>query len=180
MKMYDLFCSACGESFKAKRPDKRYCCQPCAARAGRRRRLEQLDVTKDGRDCLGCGKHFDIKPPSTNRRYCSEDCARQAARVQRRMFMRRNPERIKTYNANRPFKGSVIGRLRRRHPDIPIACESCGENRILEVAHRPEFKRNGAWKIVANTQRHMFWILCPTCHKVLDKGISTPKELGLK
>jgi hypothetical protein len=69
--------------------------------------------------------------------------------------------------------------MRRRYADIPTACESCGEARILEIAHKPEFARNGAWALVSNTLRHMFWVLCPTCHKLLDRGICTQAELGL-
>lgn len=178
--MYDLSCRDCSAQFKAKRPDKLWCSQTCAARAGRRRRGEQTDVTAPGAECRRCGTHFEIIPPNTNRRYCSEDCSREAAREKRRIWMRRHPERVKSYHQNRPFRDSVMNRLRRRYPDIPSACESCGEARILEVAHRPEFKRNGAWAIVANRQRHMIWILCPTCHKLLDKGICTQAELGLK
>lgn len=28
-------------------------------------------------------------------------------------------------------------------------------------------------------QPNMIWVLCPTCHRVLDKGIETPEEMGL-
>ncbi len=177
--MYELFCSDCGVRFSAKRPDKRYCSPACQARVGRRRRNEQTDITKAGRNCLLCGKHFDITPPNTNRRYCSENCARESARSQRRAFHRRRPGIQKIYNSRRPFGDSVIARLRRKYPDLPSACEACGEDRILEVAHKPEFKRNGAWRIVANTQRHMFWLLCPTCHKLLDSGICTKQDFHL-
>ena len=165
--MHELFCSVCGMRFNARRTDKRYCSSKCQGRAGRLRRLEQTDITKAGGDCRTCGKHFSITPPSTNQRYCSEGCAREAARAQRRAFHRRNPKAQKTYNSRRPFKDSVIARLRRKHADLPSACESCGEGRILEVAHKPEFKRNGAWRIVANTQRHM--IYCAKSLPVPDK-----------
>ena len=177
--MYDLSCSDCGEVFTSKRPDKRYCSYRCQSRVGRRRRGEQSDITKAGRDCPQCGNHFDIAPPSTNQRYCSENCSRDAARNLRKLWMRRHPEKPKLYNASRPFKDSVIGRLRRKYPDLPISCQSCGEGRILEVAHKPGYKRNGAWRIVANTKPHMIWILCPTCHKLFDRGISTAEDLHL-
>lgn len=177
--MYELVCKGCDKIFPAKRPDKLYCSQPCASRVGRRRRGEQTDVTAGGSDCRWCGKRFEITPPATNRRYCSEDCGREAARKIRREWMRRNPLKQKEYNGHRPFRDSVLGRLRRRYPDIPTACESCGESRILEIAHKPQHKRNGAWKVVSNTKRHMIWILCPTCHKLLDRGICSTEELGL-
>lgn len=178
--MYDLVCKDCGGQFTAQRPDKLYCSSTCQGRAGRRRRGEQTDATALGRDCSICGTHFDIVPPSTNRRYCSAACAREASRRLLRAYMRRNPGKQKLYNQRRPYRDTVLNRLRRRFPDTPNACESCGENRVLEVAHRPEFKRNGAWRIVENTQRHMFWVLCPTCHKLLDRGICSQDELGLK
>lgn len=178
--MNELICVDCSAKFMATRPDKKYCSPSCQSRSGRRRRGEQNDVTKNGRDCVRCGNHFQIVPPNTNRRYCSDSCSRDAAREHRRLFMRRKPGIQKVYNSRRPFKDSVLGRLRRKYSDLPFACESCGESRILEVAHKPEFKRNGAWKIVANTQRHMIWILCPTCHKLLDRGICAQEELGLR
>jgi hypothetical protein len=87
---------------------------------------------------------------------------------------------LKLYNSQRPIKDTVLNRIRRRYPDVPTQCESCGENRILEVAHKPEHKRNGMWRIAATMKRHMFWVLCPTCHKLLDRGIRTQQELGLK
>ncbi len=178
--MYDLFCSLCGTSFNAVRPDKRYCSPKCQARAGRLRRHEQTDITKSGRDCGTCGKHFEITPPSTNARYCSPKCATQASRIQRRAFHRRNPEAQTIYNARRPYKDSRLTRLKRKYPDLPSACESCGEQRIVEIAHKPTHKRNGAGRLMSNSARHMIWVLCPTCHKLLDCEICTAKELGLK
>lgn len=85
----------------------------------------------------------------------------------------------KVYNSRRPYRDSVTGRLRRKYPDLPTSCEACGEDRILEVAHKPGFERKGAWRVMSNTQRHMIWILCPTCHKLIDRGICVPRELGL-
>lgn len=178
--MYDLICKVCGSPFKAVRPDKLYCSPYCRRVEGRRRRGEQTDITKAGADCQWCGKHFDITPPSTNQRYCSDDCSREAARKQRREFHRKKPWIQKVYNSRRPYKDVRLARLRRKYPDLPTACESCGEPRVLEVAHRPEYARNGAYKSANNSQRHMFWVLCPTCHKLLDYKICTQEELRLK
>jgi hypothetical protein len=177
--MYDLSCRECSAEFRAIRPDKLYCSPRCVGRAGRRRRGEQTDITAAGRDCPRCGKHFGITPPSTNQRYCSVACAREATRELRRIWARRDPSRQRGYNAHRPYRDTKLNRMRRRYPDIPTACESCGEDRILEIAHKPEFARNGAWALVSNTLRHMFWVLCPTCHKLLDRGICNQVELGL-
>jgi len=81
----------------------------------------------------------------------------------------------------RSTKGKgVIEWLRRAFPDLPVGCESCGESRVLDVAHKPEFARNGAWRNRNTTQRHMFWVLCPTCHALLDRGVMTAQALGLR
>ena len=177
--MHELFCTMCGTAFKAIRPDKRYCSPKCQNRQGRLRRGEQTDVTKHGRDCGICHRHFHIQPPNSNQRYCSTDCAAQAAKIQRRAFHRKNPLLWKVYNARRPYRDSVLARLRRKYPSLPTSCQSCGEARVLEVAHKPGHERRGAWRVMRNCAQHMIWILCPTCHKLVDKGISTPTELGL-
>ena len=71
--------------------------------------------------------------------------------------------------------------LKRRTPGLPGACESCGEDRVLEVAHKYAYKRRGAHATLANSEwPKMTWVLCPTCHRLLDKGIETSQELGLK
>lgn len=179
--MHDLSCGQCSASFRAIRPDKKWCSNRCAGRAGRIRRQEHKGTTDGGRDCLRCKSHFDIVPPDCNRRYCSTDCATAAAREHRKIWARREyPKRRAQYEAKRAFKDTALNRLGRRYPEIPKACESCGENRILEIAHRPQFKRNGAWRLASNTQGHMVWILCPTCHKLLDRGICSAEQLGLR
>lgn len=181
--MNDLRCRLCAEPFQAIRPDKKWCSNHCAQRAGRIRRHEHKGTTDNGRNCQGCGVHFSIIPPNTNRRYCSTQCSAKAARELRRLWARREYQtRRPIYERKRKSRygtDTIIGRLRRRHPDIPNGCEACGESRIIEIAHKPQFKRNGAWRGIANTKRHMFWVLCPTCHKLLDREICSPTELGL-
>jgi hypothetical protein len=179
--MNDLFCGQCGNPFKGGRPDRKWCSNYCAQRAGRIRRSEHKGTTEEGRDCPRCGTHFSIEQPNSNQRYCSNKCSVEAARELRKVWARREYKiRRPLYEAKRQFKDVAINRLRRRYPTMPEACKSCGENRILEITHRPEFKRNGAWRLASNTQGHMVWILCPTCHKLLDRGICTQQELGLK
>ena len=178
--MHDLTCTLCNKPFSAQRPDKKWCSSYCAQRAGRIRRQEHKGTTEHGGLCGRCGAHFEIVPPSTNRRYCSTACSVAAARELRRLWARREyKKRRPNYEAKRKGRDTMLGRLGRRYADIPRACESCGEARVLEVAHRPTHKRNGAWRIAANLRRHMFWVLCPTCHKLLDRGICTQEELGL-
>ena len=178
--MYVLFCSLCHSEFEAQRPDRKYCSIRCQSRAGRLRRGEQDDATKNGRDCRICQKHFSIIPPDSNRRYCSDECAAQGAKNSRNNFHRRNPGIRAVYNSRRKFKDSgVVARVRRKYPDLSQSCQSCGESRVLELAHKPGFERKGVWRKMENTKPHMIWILCPTCHKLLDKGICTPEELHL-
>ena len=178
--MHDLVCKLCGKDFKSVRPDRKWCGNYCAQRAGRIRRHEHKGSTEQGALCGRCGTHFPIVPPSTNQRYCSMACSIEAARELRRIWAQREyKKRRPLYEAKRTGKDSVLNRMRRRYPDLPTACESCGEARILEIAHKPNHKRNGAWRIVSNMQRHMIWILCPTCHKLLDRGICTQEQLGL-
>jgi len=179
--MYDLSCGLCHEKFSAVRPDKKWCSSYCARRAGRIRRQEHKGTTEAGRDCLRCQTHFEIVPPDCNKRYCSTACSIEAAREHRKIWARREyPKRRAQYEAKRAFKDTALNRLERRCPGIPRACQACGEDRILEIAHKPQFKRNGAWRLASNTQGHMVWILCPTCHKLLDRGICTAEQLGLK
>lgn len=179
--MNDLICQLCGTAFVAERSNAKWCSNPCAQRAGRIRRHENSGAMDSGRNCGRCGKHFDIIPPSTNKRYCSIDCANTVARELRRIWGTREYKRRRPlYEKARNFKDVALNRLARRWPEMPHSCQSCGEDRILEIAHRPEFKRNGAWRLASNTQPHMVWILCPTCHKLLDREICTKEELGLK
>lgn len=89
---------------------------------------------------------------------------------------------MRDYNANRYRKygkDTLYNRLQAEYDDLPTACECCGEARVVEIAHKPEFSRNGRWRVLSLYKRHMFWILCPTCHKVLDKRIETPEQMGL-
>lgn len=47
----------------------------------------------------------------------------------------------------------------------------------MEIAHKTP--RKGVPAIKANTLDEDVWILCPTCHRILDFGIKTASELGL-
>lgn len=66
------------------------------------------------------------------------------------------------------------------NPNAPRACEACGEDRVIEVAHRPGYERLGARRSSANMQwPKMVWVLCPTCHRLLDRMHYPPEDLGL-
>lgn len=95
-------------------------------------------------------------------------------------FKNQNPGAQAFYNKGRGGD-TLEKRIRKKYPNLPKVCQAkgCGERRVLEFAHRPKFKRNGAWRKVSMYQPNMIWVLCPTCHRVLDKGIETPEEMGL-
>jgi hypothetical protein len=74
-----------------------------------------------------------------------------------------------------------IERFYRWNPNAPKACEACGECRVVEIAHKPGYERNGAWRSKKNSKwPDMVWVLCPTCHKLIDLLNYTPEKLGLK
>jgi hypothetical protein len=51
---------------------------------------------------------------------------------------------------------------------------------VLDIAHRPEHARRGAWSNAANTTPEKVWILCPTCHALLDRLGYSAEQLGLR
>jgi hypothetical protein len=75
---------------------------------------------------------------------------------------------------------SNLTRFRRANPNAPMACESCGEGRVLDVAHKPTCPRLGAWRSAKNCKwPDQVWVLCPTCHALLDRMHYLPEDLGL-
>jgi hypothetical protein len=94
-----------------------------------------------------------------------------------------NPEKEPIYRKKTKAKqlpDSNLLRFRRHNPDAPKACESCGENRVLDIAHKPGHERNGAWRNSENCKwPEKVWVLCPTCHALLDRMNYAPEELGL-
>jgi len=90
---------------------------------------------------------------------------------------------MKAYRQNWQAKvgtDSNMLRFRLRFPDAPTSCQSCGETRVLDIAHKPEFRRNGHWRSKENTTwPDKVWILCPTCHALLDRKGYEPSSLGL-
>jgi hypothetical protein len=96
-------------------------------------------------------------------------------------FKRENPGVQRIYNRTRG-RDTLEVRVRKKFPQLPKSCQAagCTEARVLELAHRPEFKRNGAWRSIALYQPHMIWVLCPTHHRLIDRGICAPAEFGLQ
>ena len=175
-------CVKCGVLFEATNSWHIFCSQPCKTS----RRWETIRNSKpiNMRHCRQCGTQIDIVNRSdANRNHCSDSCAIKSARESRSRFFKKNPKKSKEYHAKSKEKLGPDGNLKRfysRHPGAPRECQSCGERRVLDVAHRPEHSRNGAWRSVKNTTLEKVWILCPTCHALLDRMHYAPADLGLK
>jgi hypothetical protein len=118
---------------------------------------------------------------------CSDECARLNAVEHRMAFARKRPERAEIYRQNQREKqrkekrrDTTLQRLLKKYPELPSECEACGETRVLDVAHRPDHSRNGAWRTLANSTPDKIWVLCPLCHALLDRLGYTAKQLGIR
>src|SRR4030042_995683 len=184
MKKY--FCQYCGKEFLSDHLiSQAYCSRSCEGK--RYRESHGLHKLKDGRFCKQCGTHFFPKGQGeNNKQHCSLKCAAISARESRTKFWKRqaNPKKlIKQYRLRYREKVGPDGNLKRfyrNNPSAPKACQSCGEKRVLDIAHKPHAARNGAWRSRANTKwPENVWILCPTCHALLDRMNYSPQDLGL-
>jgi hypothetical protein len=171
-------CQTCGNAMRKYVRRQKYCSTACTNK--------RRNVGPTGRPCRNCGATFIRREAhDSNRQHCSVECARQSARKSRMEFKRRRPEREVAYRdrqrvKNRDSKDRTLHRLWRKHPELPHECEACGESRVLDVAHRPEHARNGAWKTMANCTPDKIWILCPTHHALLDRLGYTAEQLGIR
>ena len=146
---------------------------------------EFLTCSVKTRNCRSCGTPFSvaIQRADANRQHCSRECAVKSARESRRRFYERKPEKYREYHVKSRDRLGPDGNLKRfyaRYPNAPRACQSCGERRVLDVAHKPGHERNGAWRSKENTTLEKVWILCPTCHALLDRMGYSPSEMGLE
>lgn len=169
-------CETCDSPMKKYVRRQRWCSTKCA---NKRRNIGPTE-----RSCRSCGETFvRADAHDSNRQHCSPDCARASARKSRQEFKRRRPEREPVYRERqrqKNLKDTAVQRLWRKYPWMPRACEACGESRVLDIAHRPEHARNGAWRTMGNTTPEMIWILCPLCHALLDRLGYTAEQLGIK
>lgn len=189
---YNKICAYCHEPFTSWKANQQYCKDECrtAAQMERRRVAEPSHWLDIEIECPICHTRFKRTPEqSPNRKYCGDDCAYTAMRQKQNTFVTEiDPSAMAAWNRRRKENNGrdvLLNRLYRRYPDLPRNCEAtengvgCSEARVLEAAHRPEFKRNGAWRTMKWYERHMFWILCPTHHRLIDFNICTPIEIGL-
>lgn len=179
-------CEHCQSGFNKWNRSQRYCSERCRTDASTARRIRRpghwlLVPVK----CGICGTDFFRTPESSpNRKYCSPECAIRGRLRNHLRFRELHPNAMAAYNRTRVQshgRDTLITRLRKRYPDLPTVCEvpTCSESRVLDIAHKPKYKRNGSWRTLDKYKRHMFWMLCPTCHRVLDLKIETPRQMGL-
>lgn len=174
-----LKCRQCGNDLNSQHLSKKYCSRTCKAKylASHGRKAS------DAVPCRQCGTEFERGPGQHAKAICSPECrrARQAESV--RTFHVRRPAMEKIYRQRTREKVAPDNTLRRFYiwnPNAPRACESCGENRVLEVAHRLECPRLGERRTRLNYKwPEMVWVLCPTCHRLIDRMNYDPAELGL-
>jgi hypothetical protein len=169
-------CVVCGGAVRSARRDARFCSQKCQNVA---RCCQSFPTTI--RQCKTCPRVFvRLGRYEGNHWHCSKECAAVSARKSRLEFKRRRPERDAIYRArqrSKPQCHTTIKRLWKKFPELPRACEACGEARVLDVAHRPEHARNGAWQTLRNSTPDKIWILCPLCHALLDRLGFTAEQL---
>ena len=133
--------------------------------------------------CRMCDKPFPIEPGQGNKWLCSEDCRRASTAKSVREFHRRRPQaeaiyRMRTKDKRLPDANNM--RFYRTNPDAPKACESCGEDRVIDVAHKPGHERHGSHRSSVNCKwPEMVWVLCPTCHALLDRMHYSTEDMGL-
>lgn len=177
-------CVMCGEPFQATRPGHKYCSRPCETKRYRESKGLGRKLATEGRYCRQCGTHFWPDPDTgKNKQHCSPECSTKSARESRSKFYEKHPGIYQKYYAQSRLNTGPDGNLPRfyvRFPHAPKSCEACGENRVLDIAHKPEHRRAGAWRSKANTTwPDKVWILCPTCHALIDRKRYGPASLGL-
>lgn len=180
MKEKEKYCRICGGGFEPQTAWQLYCCRRCSTKSQRNAKGYKTDKV---RYCRQCGKSFQASHKQANRQHCSSECAVKSARESRCNFYRRNPSKYNEYQNRWHSKVGTDNNLLRfylRYPDAPKVCQACGDSRVLDIAHKPNHKRNGAWRSKENTTIEKVWILCPTCHALLDRKGCTPEQLGIK
>jgi len=173
-------CVECGIEMPGSHIHRKYCSSRCKGRYWKKHGPKE-PVTHH--DCRICGKRFPIGHGQNNKWLCSAECRRASNALSARTFHLRRPQMEAIYRArakDKKLPDNQNVRFYRLNPDAPKCCESCGEERVVEVAHRPGHERLGERRSSANmVWPQMVWVLCPTCHRLLDRMHYTPGELGL-
>ena len=172
-------CIECDTEMSGSRFHKKYCSKKCKARW--RKKNPPSDPTQH--KCRVCEKVFPISSGQYNKWLCSPECRRASVAKSVREFHKRRPLAETEYRERTRAKklpDNNLLRFRRHNPTAPTACESCGEKRVLDVAHKHGHERLGEWRNSKNCRwPEMVWVLCPTCHALVDRMNYPPEELGL-
>lgn len=177
--MVEHVCVVCKADLTGCYPSKKYCSRRCKATYFRR----NPPASPKEHACRICGVIFPITVGEHNKWLCSDDCRKASVAKCVREFHSRQPHQSFLYRQRTKAKqlpDSNLIRFRRTNPDAPHACESCGDIRVLDIAHKPGHERNGAWRNAKNcVWPEKVWVLCPTCHALIDRMRYPPEELGL-
>lgn len=173
-------CFGCGEPMLDVRHNRKYCSIKCKSKY--QRSLPPVTgVIKHA--CRSCGHEFAIGPGQGNKWLCSDACRKSANAKSVRSFHARRPTMEAVYRQRSREKQGPDSQNKRFYdlnPDAPKACEACGEDRVLEVAHKPGCERFGQRRSTKNMKwPEQVWVLCPTCHRLHDRMNYSPEELGL-
>lgn len=173
-------CIQCGVEMFGSHSHRKYCSGKCKA-AYRRANMLEFDGSHV---CRVCENSFPVGPGENNKWLCSDECRKASNAKSVREFHLRKPLQDAIYRAKTRERVGPDGnqkRFYRNNPDAPRSCESCGESRVLEVAHKPDSWRLGERRSSANCKwPEKVWVLCPTCHRLLDRMNFSVEELGLK
>lgn len=173
-------CIQCGNCLFGSHSHKKYCSGKCKSRW---RKANPSSPASAGHACRVCGKVFPITAQQHNKWLCSAECRRTQNAKSVRTFHQRKPQMEAIYRAltkERLPPDSINRRFYSWNPLAPRACQSCGESRVLEIAHRPGHERLGERRSSKNMQwPEKVWVLCPTCHRLLDRMHYSLSELGL-
>ena len=175
-----LKCVECKTPMIAAHLHKKYCSSKCKARYRKKNGGGRLS---DGHHCRICSAWFALEPGQANKWLCSDACRRAANAKSVREFNKRRPLMEALYRARTKAKlppDSANLRFYKLNPSAPRACESCGESRVTEIAHKPGHERLGQRRSSANLRwPEKVWVLCPTCHRLLDRMNYAPADLKL-
>jgi hypothetical protein len=175
-------CEVCRWRMIMGRSWRKYCSKACYEKS----RLERNRIIVKPRPCAQCRNIFTPSALAKNRNIiilCSDICRGEYRRAYAKRWNKNNPEARDSYYKKAAAKFGVdkpLKRLWRVFPDMPRYCEGCGDDRVLDIAHKPYAKRNGARRTRKNTNPDTVWILCPTCHALLDRKGWSPTEVGIK
>lgn len=171
-------CKSCGSALTG-RPHAKFCGKNCRNAYYRKHPPEKPGV----HECRICKTEFPITKEQGNKWLCSDECRKKSVAASVGAFHRKNPHREAEYRTRtkaRKGPDSNLIRFYKWNPGAPRKCESCGEHRVLEIAHKPHYARVGRHRAKDNSQwPEMVWVLCPTCHQLIDRMNYPPSELGL-